>query len=394
MNFLSDSNSPFRQSLGRFRSDKLAVLGLAGILFIVLMALFAPLLANGRPFILISEGAWSFPALRYVFAPDTSEILVEKLFNFCMIWLPFILLTSLLPFMGRWRKTIFILSGLLLLIPFFAVSPRMDKTDWRMATRAVQAKPFVVFAPVPYGPYEIVGTPYEKPSGRHLFGTDQIGRDVLSRMLYGARISLAVGLLATGISMLIGILTGMAAGYYGGRIDMILMRIVEIQICFPTFLLLLILMSILLEYKFKQSILLVIAVLGFTGWTGLCRLVRGEVLKQRSMAYIQSCESLGVPVWRTMFFHLLPNVTAPIIVSFTFDVAGAVMAESGLSFLGFGVKAPTASWGELLRQAFPDPFTYWHLTLWPGIALFITVLAFNFAGEGVRRVLDPKSANE
>lgn len=394
MNFLSDRNSPFRQSLGRFRSDSLAMLGLGGILFIFLAALFAPLIANGRPFLLISGGTCFFPALRYVFAPDTSEILVEKLFNFCMLYIPFLLFVSVIPFFRNWRKFILLSSALILLLPFFLVSPRMDKTDWRAEVAAQQEKPFTVFAPVPYGPYEIVGSPYEKPSSLHFFGTDQIGRDVLSRMLYGARISLAVGILATGISMLIGILSGMAAGYYGGRVDMILMRIVEIQICFPTFLLLLILMSILLEYKFKQSILLVIAVLGFTGWTGLCRLVRGEVLKQRSMAYIQSCESLGVPVWRTMLFHLLPNVTAPIIVSFTFDVAGSIMAESGLSFLGFGVKAPTASWGELLRQAFPDPFTYWHLTLWPGIALFISVLAFNFAGEGVRRVLDPKAANE
>ena len=169
------------------------------------------------------------------------------------------------------------------------------------------------------------------------------------------------------------------------------MRLVEIVICFPTFLLLLILMSIMLDYGSRQSILLVILVIGLTGWTGLCRLVRGETLKARKMEYIQSCEAMGTPVWRILLFHLLPNVSGPIFVSFTFEVAGAILAESSLSFLGFGVQDPTSSWGELLRQAFPDPLTYWHLMLWPGLAIFLAVCAFNFAGEGLRKALDAKS---
>jgi peptide/nickel transport system permease protein len=244
---------------------------------------------------------------------------------------------------------------------------------------------------MPYGPYENVGRPYEKPSIEHPFGTDQIGRDVLSRMIYGARISLAVGILATGMALLLGTFIGMAAGYFGGRTDLIVMRFVEIIICFPTFLLLLILMSIIIDYKISHSILLVIVVIGLTGWTGLSRLVRGEVLKQRILPYIRSCEALGLPVWRIMFYHLLPNITGPILVSFTFGVAGAIIAESGLSFLGFGVQDPTSSWGELLRQAFANPFSHWHLTLWPGLALFFTVCAFNFTGEGLRKVLSPRA---
>jgi peptide/nickel transport system permease protein len=150
-------------------------------------------------------------------------------------------------------------------------------------------------------------------------------------------------------------------------------------------------MSMLKDKGFGQSILLVITVLGLTGWIGLCRLVRGEVLKQRVMPYIISCEATGIPVSRIMFRHLLPNVSGPILISFTFGVAGAIIAESGLSFLGFGVQAPTASWGALLRQAFEDPLEYWHLTLCPGAALFITVCAFNFTGEGLRKIFDPKA---
>jgi peptide/nickel transport system permease protein len=265
----------------------------------------------------------------------------------------------------------------------------MDKTDW-VEKNSREENP-AIFAPVPFGPYQSSAAPYEKPSGKHILGTDQIGRDIFARMAYGARVSLAVGFLGTALSIFLGVTIGITAGYFGGKTDIIIMRAVEIIICFPTFLLLLILMAIMMDYKYEQSILLVILILGLTGWTGLSRMARGEVLKQRSLPYIQSCESLGMPVWRIMLFHLLPNITGLVLVSFTFSVAGFILAESGLSFLGFGVQAPTASWGELLRQAFADPFLYWHLTLWPGLALFVTVCSFNFAGEGLRKVLDPKS---
>jgi peptide/nickel transport system permease protein len=282
------------------------------------------------------------------------------------------------------------LPAALLLIPFFLVQTRLDKRDWREIRGKLKSGEFAVFAPVPYGPFENVGAPYEKPSWKHLFGTDKIGRDVLSRMVYGARVSLAVGLFATGAAMLIGIVVGLCSGYFGGLADMLTMRIVEIVICFPTFLLLLILMSILMDYKFTQSILLVIAVIGLTGWTGLARIVRGETLKLRELPFIRACETLALPVWRILLHHLLPNVMGVVTISFTFGIAGAILAESELSFLGFGVQDPTASWGELLRQAFDDPFTYWHLTLWPGLALFLAVVSFNFAGEGLRETLDPK----
>ena len=256
------------------------------------------------------------------------------------------------------RRKFFRFSALflavLLLIPFLMHGRKIDKTPWRDIASAMKAPDFAVFAPVPYGPFETVAVPYRKPSREHWFGTDHAGRDVLSRMIYGARVSLAVGFLATGIAMSLGTVIGLFAGYKGGKTDLLVMRLVEIVICFPTFLLLLILMSIMLDYGSRQSILLVILVIGLTGWTGLCRLVRGETLKARKMEYIQSCEAMGTPVWRILLFHLLPNVSAPIFVSFTFEVAGAILAESSLSFLGFGVQDPTSSWGELLRQAFPD----------------------------------------
>ena len=150
-------------------------------------------------------------------------------------------------------------------------------------------------------------------------------------------------------------------------------------------------MAIFRDYKFEQSILIVIGVIGLTGWIGVCQLVRGEVLRQRELPYIQSCIASGISTWRTLFRHLLPNVAAPVIITFTFSVAGAILAESTLSFLGFGVQPPTASWGGLLRQAYENPLDYWHLMVIPGAALFFAVCGFNFTGEGLRAVLDPKS---
>jgi len=384
--------SPWAAAWRRFRTDPVAVAGLIGIGLILFPALAAPLLANGRPLLIRGPDGIQFPFLRYFFAPDGTEVMVEMIFNYLLLLLlgggAVRLLFRRRPRARRWLLATLALA---LVIPFAVVGKRMDHSDWRAKVKALPAGTTVVFAPIRFGPTEQPAEPYLKYAPGHWLGTDQIGRDVLSRMIYGARVSLAVGILATLLEIVIGTAMGMMSGYFGGRFDLILQRAVEIIICFPTFLLLLILMSLFMDLQFKQSILIVIGVLGLTGWTGLCRLVRGEVLKNRSLAYIQSCVSLGLPTWRIMVFHLLPNITGPIMVAFTFGIAGAIEAESGLSFLGFGVQAPTASWGELLRQAFDNPFQYWHLTLWPGLALFLTVLAFNFTGEGLRKIFDPRS---
>ena len=383
--------SPLRTRWLKFRRDTLAFIGLVVVILLLTQSLAAPLLANGRPLLLFREGSLTFPFLHFFFAPDSSEFLVEQVCNYLLPVLPLWLLCRRFIRSWRTRCTVLIVLAGLWLLPFALVQRRMDKTDWRTIAAGLKAHEWAVFAPVPYGPFEQTAAPFLKSSRQHWLGTDQVGRDVLSRMIYGSRVSLAVGFLATGLAIFIGVMLGMWSGYEGGRCDMMMMRIVEIIICFPTFLLLLILMSLFMDRGFKQSILIVIGVIGLTGWTGLCRLARGEVLKLRNLPYIQSCVTLGVPTWRILLFHLLPNITGPILVSFTFGIAGAIEAESGLSFLGFGVQPPTASWGELLRQAFDNPFEYWHLTLWPGLALFVTVCAFNFTGEGLRKVFDPRA---
>lgn len=386
------NQSGLTEAIRRFTTDRMAVMGLIGICLLLVIALYAPLLANGRPLVIYRDGSISFPAVYFIFAPDANEQIIEKLFNYLMVFLPLmVVIFWLTQRRGKWRLVIVAVTGACLLLPFLTCRRILDKTDWRSIRGQLKDNEFAVFAPIPYNANENVSSPYEKPSLNHYLGTDSIGRDLLSRMIYGARISLAVGLLATFITLLIGIVVGMTAGYFGGKADIIIMRFVEIIICFPMFLFLLILMVIMMEMKFRQSVLIVIFIIGITGWTGLCRLVRGEVLKLRNRPYIQSCVVLGIPVWRIMRYHLLPNISGIILVNFTFSVAGAILTESALSFLGFGVQPPTASWGELLRQAFADPQTYWNLVLWPGLALFTAVSAFNFAGEGLRRLLNPKA---
>jgi len=381
-------NSFFAAAKRRFFADFQGRIGVAGILLLLIPAIAAPLLANGRPLLVLGKGGVRMPFLYFIFAPDSTEFLIEQFFNYMLLFLPLAFLVGLAVRNRLWRRIVWCAAAVLLLIPFILAHPRLDKTDYRQAASASGER--TIFAPIPYGPFEIVAVPYEKPCPAHWLGTDQVGRDVASRMIYGARTSLAVGLFATGIALVIGTLVGLASGYYRGWFDLTVMRVVEVLLCFPTFLLLLILMSILKDRKFEQSILIVIAVIGLTGWIGLTLLVRGEVLKQRELPYIQSCEVIGISAWRTMTVHLLPNITGPILISFSFGVAGAILAESGLSFLGFGVQPPTASWGGLLRQAFDDPLEYWHLTLFPGIALFLAVFSFNFTGEGLRKALFPR----
>ena len=381
-----------REVWDRYRRSFSAMLGLGLILLFCLTAVCAPLLANRLPLLVKMNGTWSSPAFRELLAPDSTEIFVSKTFNFLLLLLPAL---GLLKLFCRKRKKIFRILALtgtvLLLVPFLMSGSRIDRTPWRETAAKLENGDFILFAPMPYGPYETAETPYSPPSRKHWLGTDHAGRDVFARMVFGARVSLAAGFFATGLSMLLGTFIGLISGYKGGRTDLLVMRLVEIVICFPTFLLLLILMSMLLDYGSRQSILLVIAVIGLTGWTGLCRLVRGETLRVRQNAYIRSSEAMGTPLWRILLFHLLPNVSGPIFVSFTFEVAGAILAESSLSFLGFGVQDPTASWGELLRQAFPDPLTYRHLMFAPGLAIFLAVCAFNLAGEGLRKALDGKA---
>jgi peptide/nickel transport system permease protein len=225
----------------------------------------------------------------------------------------------------------------------------------------------------------------EGPSAKHWLGTDQIGRDVLSRLLYGSRISLAVGFVSMGIAVLIGILLGAMAGYHGGMVDAFVMRLVDLMLVFPRFFLLLAVLAFL-----KPSIWTIMAVIGLTGWMGVTRLVRAEFLTLREREFVIWSESIGAGAGRVIFKHILPNAIAPVLVAMTLGIPAAILTESGLSFLGLGVQPPYATWGNILNDG-KELITYaWWLTLYPGLAILITVLSYNLLGEGIRDALDPR----
>lgn len=223
------------------------------------------------------------------------------------------------------------------------------------------------------------------PSGLHPFGTDPLGRDVFSRMIWGAGISLKVGFVATGIAILIGTILGALAGYYGRWVDAVIMRFVDIMLCFPTFFLILAVIAFL-----EPSIWNIMIVIGLTGWMGVTRLVRADFIALKERDFVQAARAIGAGDFRIIFLHILPNAMASVLVTATLGVAGAILTESALSFLGIGVQPPTPSWGNILTAGKDNIDIAWWLSFYPGLAILITVLGYNLLGEGIRDALDPR----
>ena len=227
----------------------------------------------------------------------------------------------------------------------------------------------------------------QKPSGAHWLGTDVQGRDIWSRLVYGARVSLTVGLISQGIALLLGVTLGLLAGYYGRWVDELVMRLADVTLAFPTLLLLIAMVA-----AFQPSMGVVFATIGVVGWAGMARLVRGQVLVARQLEYVQAIRALGAKDVRVMLQHVLPNVIAPVVIAATLGVAGAIMAEAALSFLGLGVPPPTPSWGSMiadgrdLDQLRRAPWT----SVFPGMAIGAAVLGFNLLGDALRDALDPR----
>ncbi len=314
----------------KFKKDRLAFSALIVILLLLFIAVFESFLAGNKPIVLKYEGHYYFPVVfRY------SE--------------------------------------------FFG-------TDFKELGGNLGPGDFAIFPPVRYSPTENdLNSILNPPSGEHPFGTDDRGRDVLARMIYGARISLSIGFIAVGISAVIGIMLGGIAGYYGGTTDFIVSRLFEVMMTFPVFFLIL----TILAFR-DPSIYNIMIVIGATSWTGVARLIRGEFLKLRKFEYVEAAVALGGNDFRVMMKHMLPNALAPVLVDSTFGIAGAILVESGLSFLGFGVPPPDPSWGDVLSQSQRYVDFAWWLVLFPGAAIFLTVTAFNLLGEGFRNSIDPK----
>jgi peptide/nickel transport system permease protein len=245
-----------------------------------------------------------------------------------------------------------------------------------------------ILAPLisPYNPNDIDRKHVlEPPSIKHPLGTDDLGRDVLSRMIYGSRISLAVGFVAIGIATLIGMIVGAFAGYYGGWTERIIMRFIDIMLTIPTFFLILAVIAFI-----GAGIWNIMIVIGVTSWMGVSRLVRAEFLSLKEREYVLAAKALGASDFQIIFKHLMINSMAPVLVSAILGVAGAVLIESALSFLGIGIQPPTPSWGNILTLGKDNIEIAWWLSVFPGLAILITVLGYNLLGEGIRDAIDPR----
>jgi peptide/nickel transport system permease protein len=275
-------------------------------------------------------------------------------------------------------------------LPMFSRPPALEGLDnSALLDLMVEGEDWALFPPVPYHPNQskVRGEieALAPPSVKHVMGTDDRGRDVFARVIHGTRISLSIGFVAVGIYLIIGVFLGAIAGYRGGFVDSAVTRLIEVMMSFPTFFFILAIQG-LLE---RTSIFQLMVVIGLTRWTDVARLVRGEILRIKNEKYVVAARSAGLSRPRLLVRHILPNALGPVLVSASFGVAGSVLIEAALSFLGFGTPPPTPSWGELLTQAYLH-YECWWLTVFPGLALFLTVLSYNLVGEGLRDAVDPK----
>ena len=386
---------------GQFRKNRLAVAALWFLALLVLVAVCSPLISSDRPFIWIDAGETTHPWFRSLFDQNLYENPVDIFFNLLMAaGLPLLLLLLLrakllrrkgLPARARRRRLrneTLALGGLLLvgfaLLLAFPSSDRYVLYPELLEQAEVQGRHVsAVFPPSTYTPRQTGFESAAPPSSSHILGTDQSTRDVAVRILYGTRISLTIGVIAVGIYVLIGILLGAIAGFFGGWIDIVLQRLIEIMMSVPSFFVILTIMAFLDD----RSIFHIMIVLGLIRWTTVARLVRGEFLRLRNMEFVTAAEALGFPRRKIIFSHILPNALGPVLVAATFGVAACILIEASLSFLGLGdISAP--SWGQMIQEGYATGA--WHLILAPGFAIFATVSALNLVGEGLRDALDPR----
>jgi peptide/nickel transport system permease protein len=387
------------------RRNRIAVVGLWCILGLLLLAVFAPLVSLDQPIAWKGDTGWSLPLLRALFNRLLFENSIDVFFNLLFVLSPFYLGIFLLvrnrnALRGPERKRRIVVALAALHVLLFGVVAPEHFGPWenplyashsivayRERAEALAASGHAAPAVFPLHRYGYRETnpaqSLRPPSREHWLGTDTEGRDVLSRMIYGTRISLTIGVIAVSIYVAIGVALGALAGYFGGTVDSVISRFIEVMICFPSFFLILTLAAIIE----KRSIFHVMLIIGVTSWTGVARLVRAEFLKHKELEYTQAAVALGIPRRRIIFRHILPNAIAPVLVTATFGIASAILIESSLSFLGIG-DSTVASWGETLNTGRIEQKPW--LILAPGLAIFFVVTVFNLVGEGLRDALDPK----
>jgi peptide/nickel transport system permease protein len=391
----------------QFRKNRIALAMVWVVLAFFGLAIFAPVLASNQPYWFRDPEGLRFPWVVTLLNPPT---VIDFIFNVALLIFPAWIVASLLlsrrlatqGIGGRVRvvRVVVLFFALLTVaVPvFFAVRPsdRYFARDFKRDQ--VEGKGSGVYTLIPYGPMEqdldiIFQRPLFHKTGEiqryregqiHWMGTDDSGRDVFTRILYGTRISMTIGVVAVSIYVTIGIIIGAAAGYFGGRIDMVISRVIEIVLLFPSLFLILTIVALI-----GPSIYVIMVVIGFTGWPTIARLTRGEFLRQRSIDYVAAARSLGASNARVMFRHILPNALSPAFVAIPFGIVGAIITEATLSVLGFGVRPPAPSWGSILLIATSN-YEKWWLTVFAGLSIFVTVTVFNLVGNGMRDAMDPR----
>ena len=365
-----------------------AKIGAVWVGILVIMAVFAPFLANTIPLLISTNGEISAPFLRYFSIEDV--IFLSAFLVGILLWL-----TPLGNSFTKAISTFFVLMLIATVLANIFVKPPqlVIYDDFRLQQQQGEYD-WSVNAPIPFSARDymrdVKETPLNAPLAEsdftHYMGTEENGADVFSRMIHASRVALSIGFIATGIALIIGVILGGLMGYFSGVVDMLGMRLVEIFESVPTLFLLLTFVAF-----FGRNIYLIMVIIGLTSWSGYARYARAEFLKLRKQDYVQSAIASGLPLSSILFRHMLPNGVAPLLVSVSFGVASAILAEATLSFLGLGpVDAP--SWGQMLNQSIQASTFNWWMAVFPGGAIFMTVFAYNLIGEALRDALDPKSA--
>ena len=359
-----------------------AKLGLVWILLMIISAVFAPILSNSHPFLMAIDGTFSSPMVTHLTWIDVA--LLSSFFSGILIWLSF-------KRVDGWKRICLIIlaSILISLVSSLSVSsPKAviyDQYREGLSSGEIES---AYFAPIPYSPTDRLRddpSPLKAPSTKHLLGTDEDGADVLSRMIYGSRIALGIGLVATFTSLIIGVLYGGVMGFYSGWVDIIMMRFLEIFESIPSLFLILTVVAF-----FGRNIYLIMLIIGLTGWPGYARFLRAEFLKLRQQDFVQAAEASGLSLGSILFRHMLPNGIAPLLVLSSFGMASAILVEATLSFLGLGaIDQP--SWAAMLNQAVGPggSIAIWMATF-PGLAIFLTLFAYTLIGEALRDAIDPR----
>ncbi|HBU46804.1 MAG TPA: ABC transporter permease [Myxococcales bacterium] len=387
---------------GQFKKNRMAYAAMWLVVVLFLLAVYAPVIASERPFIWQDSEGTYFPWFSSLFDHNYYENGVDKFFNLLLIlgtplfvvWWFMLRSTQKSGLEKRLRRQKIRKFSSVMVIGFLVVflgviltqSGQVNRYNFDSyeAAKAEGKAVSALFPPIAYTySKQSLEEKLQQPNAKHIMGTDRKGRDVAVRILFGTRISLSVGVIAVGIYVTIGIFLGAFAGFFRGRVDMIIQRVIEIFMSVPTLIVLLVMIS----FIEKPSIFHIMVVIGLFRWTGVARLVRGEFYRLRNLDFVTSAIALGYSNRRIIFQHILPNALGPVLVAATFGVAAAILLESSLSFLGLGdISVP--SWGQTLNAGYKTG--EWYLIMIPGIAIFITVTLLNLIGEGLRDALDPK----